>query len=621
MPALVRQTQFQRAFMVTFASFAALASLTACGSSTEPKKDVTPATITAQATDTIRAAVGAAVSTPLTVTVKNAAGEPIDTATVTFAVVSGGGSLSATSVKTDATGQASANWTLGKTPGIQTVTATVGVLPAITFAAVASVGAAATIAKVAGDAQTGVVGLTLPTSPSVKLSDAFGNPVANVAVTFTIGSGGGSLTAGATTTDATGVAKVGGWKLGTTVGANTLVATAGALTTTFSATAVVGAAAAITLTPTGPAEVNVGQAIALTTRVVDATGNVITNPTVAFTTSNSAVATVSAAGGITTVGPGVATITATSGAASATFVVTVIGHPVGVAISNTIQLGAAAPGDVAFTKDAMFVSTGLSQIVSIDPGATAITSTTAFTTPIPILLAPKRAAGPLVGVNMGATSRVWFVDPATTAIIDSLDVTDFVSGAAITSDGTRAFMLLADGELSVIDVAAHRQLTRVTLGGGITKIRLAPGDSLLYAFTNVGVTFEVDARANTVKRQIIQSFPATDVAISRDGSLFFFLDGLGSVVRVVNLATNSVVRAVGVSANGISIALSPDDQQIWVTHNNPTQITVYTGSPANGYLSTGQISTGVTIPIRVYFNSTGSLAAITNNGGWVDIVR
>ena len=92
-------------------------------------------------------------STPLTVTIKNAAGEPIDTATVTFAVVTGAGTLSATSVKTNASGQASTTWTLGKAPGIQTVTATAGALAAVTFPAVASIGSATATAKVTGDAR------------------------------------------------------------------------------------------------------------------------------------------------------------------------------------------------------------------------------------------------------------------------------------------------------------------------------------------------------------------------------------------------------------------------------------------------------------------------------------
>ena len=621
MPALVSRPKSFRAFTQLFA-IATIGVSAACGSSTEPKKkDVTPATIAAQSTDTIRATVGAVVSTPLTVTIKNAAGEPIDTATVTFAVATGAGTLSATTVKTNASGQASTTWTLGKAPGIQTVTATAGALPAVTFPAVASVGSAATIAKVTGDAQTATVGGTVAIAPSVRLSDAFGNPVANVLVTFSIGSGSGSVTAGAANTDATGVAKVGSWKLGTTAGANTLIATAGALTTTFTATAVVGAAATITLSPVGPVQLDIGQTVALTARVVDASGNVLVNPTVTFSSSNTGTATVSTTGGVTAVGPGTATITATSGTVSNIFNVTVIGHPNGTTITNTVQLGAATPGDVAFTKDVMMVATGLSTVVVLDQLATAVTSTIPITTPVSLLVAPSRAAGPAIAVNVGTTSRLWFIDPAASAVIDSLDIAEIVTSATMTADGTRAYMMLSNGEVSVVDVATRRQLTRISLGGGITRTRLAPGDSLLYAFTTVGVIFEVDARTNTVKRQIIQNSPMTDVAVSRDGSLFYMLDGTGSIVRLVSVATGTVQRSVGVSPNATTIALSPDDKQIWLTHNNPQQVTIYTGSPTAGYLSTGLFTTLFTTPIRVYFNFTGSIAAITNNGGWVDIVR
>ena len=621
MPALVSRMKSLRTLSRVL-GIAAIGVLAACGSSTEPKKkDVVPATITPQSTDTIRATVGAVVTTPLTVTVKNAAGEAIDSATVTFAVATGGGSLSATSVITNANGQASTTWTLGKAPGIQSVTATVGSLAAVTFPAVASVGAAAAIAKVAGDAQTATVGATLLIAPSVKISDAFGNPVPNVLVTFTVASGGGSITVGSANTDATGVAKVGSWKLGPSAGANTLVATAGALTTTFAATATVGTAAVITLSPVGPAELDIGQTVALTPRVVDGSGNVLTNPTVTYATSNGGVASVSSTGVITAVGGGTATITATSGPATATFAVTVIGHPNGSSISNTIQLGAAIPGDVAFTKDVMLVATGLSQVLILDASATAVTSTITMTTPVSFLVAPTRSTRPAIAVNPSTMSRLWFIDPPTSAVIDSLDISDVITSAAMTSDGNRAFMMLSDGELSIIDVPAHRELTRVPLGGGVTKIRLAPGDSLLYALTTVGVIFEVDARTNTVKRQIIQNFPATDFTLSRNGSLFYILDGTGSIVRLVSVATSTVQRTVGVSPSATAISLSPDDQQIWLTHSTPAQVTIYAGTLANGYLSTGQFTTNSSTPIRVYFNLTGSIAAITNNGGWVDIVR
>jgi hypothetical protein len=142
-----------------------LAALAACGGTSEPAtppKDVKPATITPLSTDTLRGIVGLAASGPLTVTVKNAAGEPIDTALVTFAVTAGNGTIANASVKTNATGQASATWVLGPVAGVQKATATVGTLAPVTFTAVAAVGPATTLTKAAGDAQTAPVITNVP---------------------------------------------------------------------------------------------------------------------------------------------------------------------------------------------------------------------------------------------------------------------------------------------------------------------------------------------------------------------------------------------------------------------------------------------------------------------------
>ena len=69
---------------------------------------------------------------------------------------------------------------------------------------------AAELLEVRGDGQTGAAGSTLPQALTIRVVDADGRPVANVAVTFTVTSGGGLL-AGATervvVTDASGLAE------------------------------------------------------------------------------------------------------------------------------------------------------------------------------------------------------------------------------------------------------------------------------------------------------------------------------------------------------------------------------------------------------------------------------
>ena len=72
------------------------------------------------------------------------------------------------------------------------------------------------------------------------MRNAVGQALAGIGVTFTVEAGGGTVTSGTATTDASGVARVGAWTLGAVAGENQLraaVASNTSLTTTFSATA------------------------------------------------------------------------------------------------------------------------------------------------------------------------------------------------------------------------------------------------------------------------------------------------------------------------------------------------------------------------------------------------
>jgi len=83
----------------------------------------------------------------------------------------------------------------------------------------------AQMTKGAGDGQTAPAGTPVPTPPSVVVKDSSGAPVPGQTVSFSVGSGGGAVAGGSTTTDATGVASPGSWTLGASTGANTLIAT------------------------------------------------------------------------------------------------------------------------------------------------------------------------------------------------------------------------------------------------------------------------------------------------------------------------------------------------------------------------------------------------------------
>lgn len=96
------------------------------GGSLSPFKAVEPATITPSAGNGQSAPAGSAVPVPPAVVVRNAFTEaPVPGVSITFAVASGGGSITGPTAVTNASGVAAVgSWTLGAAPGTNTLTAT-----------------------------------------------------------------------------------------------------------------------------------------------------------------------------------------------------------------------------------------------------------------------------------------------------------------------------------------------------------------------------------------------------------------------------------------------------------------------------------------------------------------
>jgi alpha-tubulin suppressor-like RCC1 family protein len=129
-----------------------------------------------------------------------------------------------------------------------------------------------------GDGQSAPVGTLLPVAAQVVARDSAGTPVAGASVIFTP-SGNGSVNTGVITTDANGVAAVDGWRLGTTAGAQTLVASVGSVTKTFTATASAGAAERLTFV-SQPTSVAVGGTIStVVVAATDTLGNTVSSAT------------------------------------------------------------------------------------------------------------------------------------------------------------------------------------------------------------------------------------------------------------------------------------------------------------------------------------------------------
>lgn len=162
--------------------------------------------------------VGTTLGKPMLVLVQTQDGSVVPNQTVTFAAT-GNASITA-SVKTDATGHASATAVLGTLVGTYTYTATAGTASA-TMVAAASAGNAKKIVKVSGDAYAGSANCTAANAGMagcdtvtnrlsapfvVQVQDSLGNVVPGATVTWTRYIGTGSLRTSSSTTTADGAA-------------------------------------------------------------------------------------------------------------------------------------------------------------------------------------------------------------------------------------------------------------------------------------------------------------------------------------------------------------------------------------------------------------------------------
>ncbi len=277
-----------------------------------------PAIVTVNAGAGQSAVVGRPVAIEPSVTVTDGFQNPVPGVEVVYDVTAGGGSATGRRPITNASGVAQVGgWVLGDNLGSNTLSATVTSTTSIannpiSFVATATAGPPTSLVFTTGSGQSGIVGSVIATPPSVTVRDARNNPVSGAAVTFLTATGSGSVTGANATTNANGVATVGSWTLGLSVGAQTLIArVAGVPDASITATGLAvtpASVVALTATDLGTVPISAVATPAPSVKVLDASGNPVFGSTVTFTpeAGQSSILTgavqVTAADGIATLG-------------------------------------------------------------------------------------------------------------------------------------------------------------------------------------------------------------------------------------------------------------------------------------------------------------------------------
>jgi len=186
-----------------------------------------PSTVTAVGTTNFVALAGTPLPALPVVEVRDGFGSPKSGVGVTFSVSAGGGTITGATATSDAQGRASlGGWTLGTTPGENTVTARLSNDEVATFTAQGLAAAITTLEPVSATDQAGILGFQVPILPRVRVRDQLGNAVPNVPVTFALlGAGDARLSGTIGLSNAEGIASPQDWVMGRVNASSTLEAT------------------------------------------------------------------------------------------------------------------------------------------------------------------------------------------------------------------------------------------------------------------------------------------------------------------------------------------------------------------------------------------------------------
>ena len=380
-----------------------------------------------------------------------------------------------------------------------------------------------------------------------------------------------------------------------------------------------GPPAAIVISPDAP-WIKVGASLQLTATVTDSTGRPVPGQPVWFESTDNSVITVTRTGLASAVGPlGRVFVFARS-------VVPSNSVPPDT-LSAAMLVGAFDTSIVArFSRDARPYSVAISTL-------------------------------DVVYVSEVASNRLVRVDPSTLNVVDSVAVGMVPTEIAFNATGSRAYVTNQFSHtVSVIDGAVNKVISGFSVPGNPFAVIVAPGDSIVYVTTTADSLFGVRAVTGEIKARVQMPIISNGFAI-HDSLMYVSTRDVGSVT-VVNLHTNLPRDTIPVGGAPQGIVVSPDGRELYVANENATlqfwnipgdsldaTVSLAGGGfglarhPVSGRLYVGTLGGGEVQVIdpstrtivksfpmggvvrRIAFTSSGSLAVVANEAGWIDFIR
>ncbi len=643
-------------------------------------------------------AAASAALAPITVLLTDASGNAKVNAEVTFAVSSGGGSVTPTIVFTDAQGRATVAWTLGASLGLQTMsvsspnvttlsvsaTATssvnhwvVTVQPGVTHVAGTAItpgivaelrdasnalvatyngnavisltsnisgatllgttsvsavngvatfsnvvlnkafqgytlnidatnvvgattsafdvtaAAAATLGILSGNNQSGQPSTALPQPVVGKVTDGFGNGVDGVQVTFTVTSGGGTLSSASATTSGGGLAST-LWTLGASGTQSMQVASTGmtgspsAVSATFGS----GPLATTTVTPQRDSLFSFNETRNLSVQGRDA-GNNIVSGSWTWVSRNPSVATVNAAGAVTSVADGSTYVVATEAGGTRDSALIVVQQRIaGVNVSPPTR-SIYTSGNFTFTA------------LAVDGRNVAMTTQPIFTwsSTVPSVATVNATTGVATGVTIGSTQIR--ATSGSTVGVSNLTVLTPITQIDVTFDSTNASAPDNFTMTSLGDRRMYRAIARDTLLNPMTGI------TFTWTSTNASVAI-IDSTTPTKARATAAANGITSIQASAQGVTGSATLNVAQVLSSIELTP--LTTTVGVAGTTSMLARGKDANNRYISGGS------FTYASSTPTVATINATTGVVTGVaNGTTNITATSGAITSNTAIVSV--
>src|SRR5438874_112749 len=137
------------------------------------------------------------------------------------------------------------------------------------------------------------------------------------------------------------------------------------------------------------------------------------------------------------------------------------------------------------------------------------------------------------------------------------------SDVAFNSTGTRAYVTNQfGGSISIVDVAANQAIGTIAEVGDPWRVRVAPGDSILWATNNAGGIFAYRLATGQLVATLHAAAAVNGVAIARQRAWFSALNG---TVLEVDTRRYRITRTLTIGGYLQDVILSHDGRQLYVS--------------------------------------------------------